>query len=200
MTGLILKDIYTMLKQTKLFFLIAILMGFLQNEFLLSYIICYASMLPIAALGYDERAKWNKFANMLPYTINELVGCKYMVGYLSVGTAAVITACIKGFYTLTGNAAFSLEYWIVLLLTVCAALIIQAISLPFMFWLGVERGRLLFVLLIIMIAVSATTILDTLNFSQIQTGLPILISAVLAVTIIINLISFCLSRIAYQHS
>ena len=57
MTGLLLKDIYTMLKQTKYFLLLTIALGFLQNDFMLTYVICYASMLPLTALGYDERAK-----------------------------------------------------------------------------------------------------------------------------------------------
>ncbi len=199
MTGLLIKDTYTLLKQTKLFLLIVIALGFLQNDFILTYAICYASMLPIAALGYDERAKWNKLADMLPYTTNELVGCKYIMGYLSIAAATFIMVFIKCLYALTGNADFSQEYWVVLLLTICAALIMQAVNLPFMFFFGVERGRMLFVIFVVVIVASATTILDNLNFSQIEPKLSLLISATLAITAIINLISFYLSKIAYKH-
>ncbi len=199
MTGLLLKDIYTMLKQTKYFLLLTIALGFLQNDFMLTYVICYASMLPLTALGYDERAKWNKFADMLPYTTNELVGCKYIMGYLSTAAATLIMILIKCFYVLTGKAVFSHEYWIVLLLTICAASIIQAVNLPFMFWVGVERGRLLFIIFVVVFIVSATTALDNLNVFQIQAELSLLISAVLAITAIINLISFRLSKLAYKQ-
>lgn len=199
MTGLLIKDIYTLLKQTKLFLLLAIALGFLQNDFLLTYVICYASMLPIAALGYDERAKWNKLADMLPYTTNELVGCKYIMGYLSIAAATFIMVFIKCFYTLIGKTVFTGEYWVILLLTICAALIIQAVNLPFMFLFGVERGRMLFIIFVVVFVLSATTALDNLNLSQIEPKLSLLISATLAITIIINLISFGLSKIAYKH-
>ncbi len=200
MTGLILKDIYTMLKQTKLLLLFIVVIGFLQDDFILTYGICYASMLPITVLGYDERAKWNKLADMLPYTTNELVGSKYILGALSVGAAAFIMVCIKWLHTLTGKAAFSPNYWVVLLLTVCTAFLLLSVNLPFMFWIGVERGRLLFVIFVVAVLMFAVTALDHLEFIKTQTSLSPLILAAPAATAIILLISFQLSKIAYKHS
>lgn len=198
MMGLILKDIYSMLKQTKIFLILTIVMALMQNNFLLSYAICYASMLPITALAYDERAKWKKFADMLPYTTTELVGCKYIVGYLSIGATALVAIGSKFFCSLTGKTAFSQEYWATLILTICAALIIQAINLPFMFWIGVERGRLLFILIVIATLFFATTALDNLSFAM-QINLPLLLTAALAITAVFHFISFRLSKIAYKH-
>lgn len=199
MTGLILKDIFTILKQAKVFLFIAAAMLLIQNDFMLTYVICYASMLPFTALGYDERAKWNKFADMLPYTTTELVGSKYLLGYLSVGIAVLITIASKCFYVSVGKASFSREYWIVLLLTVCAALILLAVNLPFMFWIGVERGRLLFILLIIAAIVFTTTALDNLTLGRMQIESSLLLAAALTITVTFNLISFWLSKIAYKH-
>lgn len=200
MTGLILKDVYTILKQAKLFLLVAMIMLLVQNDFMLSYIICYAAMLPITALGYDERAKWNKLADMLPYTITELVGSKYIIGYLSIGAAALTAVVFKCFYILIGKSSFSQDYWIIFCLIICAALMIQAVTLPLMFWLGVERGRLLFIIVVVAAAfVFSTVILDNLNTAR-QVSPFLLLSLALTVTFILQLISFGISKIAYRHS
>lgn len=200
MTGLILKDVYTILKQAKLFLLAAMVMLLVQNDFMLSYIICYAAMLPITALGYDERAKWNKLADMLPYTITELVGSKYIIGYLSIGAAALTAAVFKCFYILIGKSSFSQDYWIIFYLIICAALMVQAVTLPLMFWLGVERGRLLFIIVVVAAAfVFSTVILDNLNTAW-QVSPFLLLSLALTVTFILQLISFGISKIAYRHS
>lgn len=199
MTGLILKDMYTILKQAKFFLFLAALMLLIQNDFMLSYTICYAAVLPITALAYDERAKWNKLADMLPYTIIDLVGCKYIIGYLSIGAAALLAAVSKCFYILIGKTVFSQEYWMILLLTICSALMIQAVILPFMFWLGPERGRLLFVIFVVIAVVFTTTTLDSLTIDW-QISPSLLLPLALAVTLILQLISFGVSKIAYRHS
>jgi hypothetical protein len=41
-----------------------------------------------------------------------------------------------------------MEQGMALLVTAAAAMILLAINLPFMFWLGVERGRIVFMILI----------------------------------------------------
>ena len=53
MRGLLIKDLCSMMKQTKYFFILAVGMAFLQNDFLFSYVIVYAASLPITALAYD---------------------------------------------------------------------------------------------------------------------------------------------------
>lgn len=200
MTGLILKDVYTILKQAKLFLFVAVVMLLVQNDFMLSYVICYAAMLPITALGYDERAKWSTLADMLPYTLAELVGSKYIIGYLSIGAAALIAAASKFFYILIGKSFFSQDYWIIFFLIICVALIIQAVTLPLMFWLGVERGRLLFIIFVVAAAfLSATTILDNLYTAR-QISPSLLLSLALAVIVILQLISYGISKVAYRHS
>ena len=90
MKGLLIKDAYTMMKETKYFFILAVVMAFFQNDFLFSYIIVYAASLPIAALAYDERAKWDKMAETLPLTVGQIIGSKYIMGYVSVGIAMLL--------------------------------------------------------------------------------------------------------------
>ena len=91
MRGLLIKDAYTIVKQTKVLLLITVIFAVVPSDFLFGYSVFYAAMMPITGLAYDERAKWDKLAGMLPYSVNEIVGSKYLMGYISVGIVFLLT-------------------------------------------------------------------------------------------------------------
>lgn len=146
MRGLLIKDAYTIVKQTKVLLLITVIFAVVPSDFLFGYSVFYAAMMPITGLAYDERAKWDKLAGMLPYSVNEIVGSKYLMGYISVGIVFLLTIVSK-FILAAINGHMPADAVITIVMIMCLALIIQAVNLPLMFWIGVEKGRMLFILL-----------------------------------------------------
>lgn len=203
MMGLIQKDLYTISKQSKILFLMVVLYATLPGSQIFGCAIFIASMIPVTALGYDERVKWNKLAAMMPYSDGEITFSKYIIGYLFVGGVAVI-AGVSGYITsaLEGGGNAQARLFSVLFFA-SGALCIQAINLPLMFWMGVEKGRIFFILFTIACMFLVSYILVGENEKGVQLyfsggqDFRVLI-LVLAATVMINLISILVSKKVYR--
>ncbi len=196
MKGLVLKDISSLVTELKYIAVLLISMIFLQNEWIYMFAIVYAAVLPISALGYDERAKWKKMEQMLPFTTAQLVGSKYILGYLSTGTAVLLAVFGKG---LGVNGIVSAEDLVIIAISFCSALIIEAVQLPLMFWVGVEKGRLLFILITVFSACFLYSVSGILQEAAMaQTG-PNILLLFAAAAIISNLISLFVSCKLYHR-
>ena len=200
MKGLLLKDYFTLLKQLRFYLIFLLIFTIIPNMNLSSIAIVYASMLPITVIAYDERSKWDQLAAMMPYSKRELVFSKYLLGYIGVAIFSVITLVLQVTVGLIGKSGFSAEQAMTILVTAAAALILLAINLPFMFWLGVERGSVVFMIIIgvtvflgMMSADSAKNLIanQTITASQL-----IVLSG--AVTIIANFVSILISGKIYR--
>ena len=194
MKGLVLKDINSLATELKYIVALLAVLIFLQNDFLYIFAIVYMAVLPISALGYDERAKWDKMANMLPFSTAQLVGSKYILGYLAMGTAVLFVVFSRWFGS---GKTISAEDFISVAIVLCIALIIEAIQLPLMFWVGVEKGRILFVLITVFTMYSSGAILK--EISMVQTGKNVLFILAVA-AIVCNLISFLAAEKLYQRA
>lgn len=162
MSGLLLKDWYVLTKQLKLMLLILVIFACILGPSMASFAIIYAAMLPVTAMAYDERSKWNELAIMMPYSPKELVGCKYMLGLISVGVAFTLSLAMQFAASLIRGETFSAESLLLLLFISCLALLLLAINLPVMFKLGVEKGRIAFAILLCGGVVAGMTLSDKL--------------------------------------
>ena len=95
MKGLVWKDIYTLLKQAKFILLLMVLFACLPGYSMSAFAIFYGAMLPITALAYDERSKWDELAAMMPYSVKEIVGSKYVLGLLLVGGISALSIAAR---------------------------------------------------------------------------------------------------------
>lgn len=147
MRGLLLKDWYMVRKYCKSYIFIAaffIAVSFINNNnvFFLVYPCLLCGMIPINLLGYDERSRWDLYSGTLPYTRVQLVTVKYLIGLLTQLAMLVVTVVAQVVkMNLTGD--FSLRDILMLAaLTLPMATITSSITLPFIFKLGVEKGRI----------------------------------------------------------
>lgn len=147
MKGLLLKDIYTLTRQMGIILVMIVFFAVMGGS-MSAFALVYSAMLPITALAYDERAKWDTLAAMMPYSALEIVFSKYMLGYIGIVFAAVISGGAEFVLASVKGGAFGGEELAGLLLTGCVALAMLAINLPFMFRFGVERGRIVFFIII----------------------------------------------------
>ncbi|MGN0518125.1 MAG: ABC-2 transporter permease [Acutalibacteraceae bacterium] len=147
MKGLLLKDFYMTKKYCKAYLFMAIvfiLVSFVSHEnlFFVFYPCLLCGMIPVNLLAYDERSHWMQYSGTLPYTKGQIVSCKYIIG-LIVQIAVLIATGVSQAVVMNINGLFQLNDFIMLMqMLLIMATVTSSISLPFMFKLGVEKGRI----------------------------------------------------------
>ena len=153
MKGLLLKDWYMMRKYCRSYLLIAavfIAVSLYSNDnlFFIFYPCLLCGMIPVNLLGYDERSRWMQYSGTLPYTKTQIVSAKYLIGLLAQVTILIVTGIAQGVkMTVAGNFVFG-EFVVLMLLMLLVATLTSSISLPFIFKLGVEKGRTAYFIMI----------------------------------------------------
>lgn len=148
MKGLLLKDWYMMVRYCKAWVVILVVMigasAFSDNPFLfLMYPVMLAGLTAVTLIAYDERSGWSALSRAMPYSAAQLVSVKYLVVLLLLAAAAVIAAAAQLLRPYLGaGSADNLPGVLGMLLS--AGLFVPAVLLPFVFRFGVEKGRILY--------------------------------------------------------
>jgi len=146
MKGLLLKDWY-MLKKHYHYYLFAAV-GFTAlsvmskgNMFFVFYPFLLCGMIPANLLSYDEQSHWMQYSAALPYTKMQIVSGKYLIGLFAQLTMFAAAGIAQGLKMIAaGEFAFD-DFATLMLLMLIASTLASSISLPFIFKLGVEKGR-----------------------------------------------------------
>lgn len=160
MKGLLLKDLFTLRKQGKVYLLLIVFYLFYsiftKNVSMMSAMIAMlCAIAPITTLAYDENCKWDRYALSMPISKKMMVLSKYVFGLLLILISMVIVAPLSMVVvTYTGEMAFKPAFIILLMVNAIAVLFISVL-LPLLFKFGVEKGRLLmFVIFFIPMAIA----------------------------------------------
>ena len=198
MKALIKKDIFTVLKSMKVFLVIIILFSIIPGFSASSFAVVYASMLPLTALAYDERSKWDTLAATMPYSPWQIVGSKYALGYLGLAGSILLTLAAQAATRLLG-VAFDAASSESVLYAACTGLMMTALYLPAAFRLGVEKGRLMLTALILVCILAVVLFSDRLTqvFSADTSAVSIRIAALIFFAAI-NAASIALSAKLYE--
>ena len=148
MKGLLLKDWYMIKQYCKIYLVIAVVFAVAsvmnandENLFFVFYPCVLCGMIPVNLLGYDERSRWDRYCGTLPYTKAQLVSAKYLVG-LCIQIAMLLVTGAAQAVKMVMEGTFSFDDFIVLMLLLLAmATLSSSITLPFIFKLGIEKGR-----------------------------------------------------------
>lgn len=143
--GLLLKDIFELWAQCRVQL---VLTGvYLLLPLFIKGIGLFASagmmllaMMPIYALGYDERCRWERYALAMPVRKSDLFWSRFLLGVIAIALGAAVQALAA---LLTGRG----ELLSSLAVTAPSAVVYLLITLPLMMKLGVEKGRFLLLLL-----------------------------------------------------
>ena len=195
MKGLLLKDWKTLLKQMKVMLAITTLLACVPGTYLSAFALFYAAMMPITALAYDERAKWDELAAMMPYSVKEIVGSKYVLGLLLVLPVLALSVLSR---LIVHSTPIAGENTMAMLITACLSLILMSINLPFMFHLGVEKGRIIYILLTCGGVVAGVSYSDHLVAVLDSMMVSTMLLIVLLVTAVGLGISYCISAHIYR--
>lgn len=185
MKGLLLKDWYMVQKYFKMYLFIAVVflaMSLIDtgNLFFVFYPCLLCGMLPVSLLGYDERSHWLQYSSTLPYRKSQIVSAKYLIGLLAQIAMLLVTGIAQGVKMAVSGTFVLNDFMVLLLLLLIVATFTSSISLPFIFKLGVEKGRMAYYVMI-GFASAATAISSSWLSDRLQTDIqPNLLLALLA--------------------
>lgn len=145
MSGLLMKDILVITKQLKIFLIVIPVMAITGGGSMATLAILLGSVLPMTAIAYDERSKWNALALVMPYSKKDIVVSKYLLGYLCMLGAATLVIAVQSVMTLIGKGNIAESASMLLMALVCG-LIFIAINTPILFQFGSEKGRYVFII------------------------------------------------------
>ncbi|MBQ8747858.1 MAG: ABC-2 transporter permease [Clostridia bacterium] len=153
MKGLLLKDWYMMKKYCRAYLVIAVVfiaVSLVSNDnmFFVFYPCLLCGMIPVNLLGYDERSRWMQYSGTLPYTRAQIVSAKYLIGLLAQLVTMIGIGTVQGIkMSVTGDFVPG-EFAVLMLLLLIVSTLTSSISLPFVFKLGVEKGRISYYVMI----------------------------------------------------
>lgn len=143
--GLFLKDIFELWAQCRVQLVLTgvylLLPLFIKGIGLFASVgMMLLAMMPIYALGYDERCRWERYALAMPVRKSDLFWSRFLLGVIAIALGAAVQALVA---LLTGRG----ELLSSLAVTAPSAVVYLLITLPLMMKLGVEKGRFLLLLL-----------------------------------------------------
>ncbi len=150
MKALIQKDFYVIWKQMRIFVVIILLLSIMNSAFNIVFLVVWCSMLPYTAMAYDERSHWNQLAAMMPYSKRDIVLSKYVLGWLCMAAATLISAVLQVAAFKFTHEAPTLS---ALAMSFLGGLIALDLTLPTVFRFGVERGRWGFMIIVFGVAI-----------------------------------------------
>lgn len=154
MSGLLLKEFYMAWKYCRLHLVITVLFLGLamfsssDNLFLLVYPCALASFIPVTLQSYDTQSRWNVYFETLPTSRAQYVSAKYLIG-LILGEFLLALTGLSQLLAMKLSGEGSL-YQLLSLLSALQFLAIAppALCLPLIFKWGVEKGGILFLVMI----------------------------------------------------
>lgn len=147
MKGLLLKDLYMAMKYCRVYLFMAVIFIAVfffgeDNMFFMLYPCLLCGMIPVNLLSYDERGHWTQYSETLPYTKEQLVSVKYLIGLCAQCAMLLVSGAAYAVKMAMGGNFQVKEFMALILLMLMTSIIAPTLSLPFIFKLGVERGRI----------------------------------------------------------
>ena len=189
MKGLLLKDFYMACKYCRAYLLIVLVFALASpftggnNLFMLFYPCILASMVPVNLLAYEAQCKWELFAGTLPYSRCQLVSAKYLTGLISAGLVLVLSGIAQIIGMLSGGGFRAEEFLSLMAALVLTGCVVPAITLPLIFRFGVEKGRIVYLVMVGLfcgLSAVASIVLPDNIFAQAASFAPALSLAFLA--------------------
>ena len=193
MKGLLLKDWYMVKKYCRAYLLIAIVfiaISFFSNDnmFFVFYPCLLCGMIPVNLLAYDERSHWMQYSGTLPYTKTQIVSGKYLIGLLAQLAVLAATGIAHGVKMYAAGNFVLGDFAVLMLLMLIVSTLSSSICLPFVFKLGVEKGRTAYYVMVGFVcgaSVLASSILRGQLMGEIQPDLILGLLAIVGISVYI---------------
>lgn len=172
MKSLVLKDLYTVLHNSKAFLVMIVAMGFFlsftsegSGGFYTIFCCIMCAMLVVTTFSFDNLCNWEPYAMILPITRRDVVKGKFAL-LLLVSAAGALVGFALSVLTSTVLPGLTLdlkEQAFYLLPGFSIALFMGSLSIPLIFKFGAEKARLLLMASFALPAVALVLILRALE-------------------------------------
>ena len=204
MKGLLLKDWYMMKKYCRYYLFVSI--GFIilsmlssGNMFFVFYPCLLCGMIPVNLLGYDERSRWTEYVGTLPYTKTQIVSAKYLIGLFTQITMLTVICITQGVKMGVEGSFVLKEFLVLMMLLLIMASVASSLTLPFVFKYGVEKGRVVYYVMIGVVCAGSIIASDLLSGgSQAEIKLNGIFPMICLIGIGIYALSWYLSIVFYK--
>lgn len=150
MKGLLLKDFYNLRPQLGSYAIVLVfyaVISFMNNSYTMfgAMLGTFSLLLPLTSMALDERSGWEKYALSLPIKRRDIVLSRYLYSMLLCILVFLITASMGAFLgagavealsSAAGSAGISLFY--------------ISLLLPFCFHMGVEKARIIMMIIFLL--------------------------------------------------
>lgn len=204
MKGLLLKDYYMARKYCRAYLVIVLVFMIFSvfgndNLFFIVYPSLFSAMIPVTLLGYDERSKWCEYVLVFPYTKTQIVSAKYIFGLIAQVTVVILIS-ISQLVKMSMGAGFEWKNYITLMSMIwfisCFA---PSVSMPFIFKMGVEKGRISYYVMIGVIFAGVFMVSGIFNSNaNVKLNDSIIWSAFFGIGVLMYAVSWYLSVIFYK--
>ncbi len=148
MIGFIIKDLLNLKKsfQTMIFFFAVFLLFSVSMKtptYLASMITLMLTMTSVSSFTYDDYSKWEKFGRSLPVTKKQIVLSKYLLTLIMALAGSIISAVYILIWQAFNSSASLLENISIVLVMFSVTLIFTSIAIPLIYKFGVEKYRLI---------------------------------------------------------
>jgi ABC-type transport system involved in multi-copper enzyme maturation permease subunit len=166
MAGLILKDILNLKKQAKVYLILVIFyfaIGVVNenSSMFSSMMTMVAVMIPITAMSYDERSKWDRYALTMPISRASIVVSRYLLGVIFLIIAYVLSILVNMVF----SRLYTTENILINIASLSAGITIMSAIFPILFKFGVEKGRIL-MMLVLFVPIAFVAIASKLGISM----------------------------------
>jgi len=199
MKGLILKDFINLKKQSKaigvlvVFYLLLAIATKNISMFGAIILILFA-MMPITALSYDERANWDKYGLTMPVSRAEMVLSKYILGLILSLFALILNFIVQ----ILMGTEMNTENITINFVIFGASIIFISLLLPIMFKFGVEKGRILMILILMLPTITITLLPQIVKTPPSEEMITKALYALPFIIVIIYVLSILISRNIYS--
>ena len=154
MKGLLLKDWFVICKQCRyLLFVPAVFLAVSalsdDSQFFAIFAFLLSAMYPMTVMGLDEQSKWERYALTMPFRRRDLVLSKYLLSFCSLFLYGVLYLLLVLLFKHDPEAMK-----VSVMLTsvgISIGILYSALAYPFLFKLGMEKGRIWYLILIVVV-------------------------------------------------
>ena len=149
MKGLLLKDLYMIWKNFRIYFVICLAFLFIgvwsSNSFFFVYPAVMGSMVPINILSFDEKSGWDRYSLAFPVSRARLVASKYLISLICSGSMLLLCSLFMvGKIFFISHDTEMLDAFLPTLLVMM--FLPPAVVLPCIFKFGSQKGSLAYIL------------------------------------------------------
>ena len=205
MKGLLLKDWYMMKSYCRSYLLIVtvfLAVSFMgdSNLFFAFYPCILCSMIPITLHSYDERSHWLQYSASLPCSRAQIVSAKYLIGLATSLVMFIVTGIAQVVRMRVSDAMEPGELIALMVVLLMLALLMPAITFPVIFKWGVEKGRIVYYVVIGVICAGGVIIAQLVD-TDVEVSLPagIAVPAICAAVVGLYAFSWYLSIVFFKN-